>query len=519
MRRGTEARFQLVGAICYGIAVLLVLAGCGGTTGNRTGTTNPTNSPTPGPPTDTVSGTITYKGTPLAGATVTEWSTNSNVVLATTTTDAGGTYSFSGISTQGDAALELHFWATKAGYGFVPSVGSGATAIRADHTGQFAGALLAGVYLNVIDFIARANASVTGANFVAYDTKTSLVSLPATGQSTSYVAGDDGALQKGIARPSQRFTDNADGTATDSLTGLIWLKDAGCMTPAVWATALIEVNQLASGSCSLSDGSKTGQWRLPNLVELEGVIDVSASNPALTSGNSFTNVSNATYWSSTSYFGGQGGSPDAWAIRMNDGRYMNDSVTNVKATSVNQVWAVRGTGGGSIKLPATGMYVSFAAGDDGSVQSGVMAPYPRFIDNGNGTVSDLLTGLLWLKQADCIQGDWATSVAAVNTLASGQCGLSDGSAAGNWRMPNRNEMQSLQDRMQNNLSQLLNQTAYNRDGSVFQAAILSSFISSQYYWTSTTDAANASEAWTVYSCDFGVYDTPKTDIGYTLAVR
>jgi hypothetical protein len=86
-------------------------------------------------------------------------------------------------------------------------------------------------------------------------------------------------------------------------------------------------------------------------------------------------------------------------------------------------------------------------------------------------------------------------------------------------MPNRSEMESLQDRMQSNLSQLLNQTDYNSDGSVFQAAILSSFLASQYYWTSTTDAANPSAAWTVYSCDFGVYDTPKTDIGYTLAVR
>jgi len=163
--------------------------------------------------------------------------------------------------------------------------------------------------------------------------------------------------------------------------------------------------------------------------------------------------------------------------------------------------------------------VHFASGDDGNIQSGVMAPYPGFVDNGNGTVTDLLTGLTWLKLANCIQGDWATAMATVNTLASGQCGLTDGSAAGSWRMPNRNEMQSLQDRMETNLSQFLNQTDYNSDGSVFQAAILSGFIASQYYWTSTTDAANVGEAWTVYSCDFGVYDIPKSNTGYTLAVR
>jgi hypothetical protein len=41
----------------------------------------------------------------------------------------------------------------------------------------------------------------------------------------------------------------------------------------------------------------------------------------------------------------------------------------------------------------------------------------------------------------------------------------------------------------------------------------------QYYWTSTTNAADISKAWTVFSCDFGTYDTLKDNSGYTLAVR
>lgn len=500
---------------CFLAGLTLGLAGCSGASRHDPGLTDPT-APAP---TDSVAGTVTYKGRPMAGVVIAEWLTNRNVVLATTTTDAEGNYSFTGIQTQGNVPAELHFWAMKAGYGFVPSVGSGATATRADHTGQFAGTILAGIYFNVIDFVARANASIAGANFVAYDEATPLVSLGATGQTTSYAPGDDGSLQKGAAWPAARLADNADGTVTDKLTGLIWLKDAGCLAPAVWTAALTEANQLANGQCGLSDESKAGQWRMPNLVELESIVDVSASNPAVTPGSPFANVAHAIYWSSTSYFGGQQGSPDAWAIRMSDGRYMNDGASNVKALSVNQVWAVKGTSSGTIELPATGMYDVFAAGDDGSVQSGAMAPYPRFIDNANGTVTDLLTGLIWLKLANCIQGDWATALATVHTLASGQCGLTDGSAPGSWRMPNRSEMQSLEDRMQTNASQFFNQTDYNQDGSVFQAAIFASLIASQSYWTSTTDAANPAEAWTVYSCDFGVYDMPKTDAGYTLAVR
>jgi len=83
------------------VAALICLTGCGGTTRNDPGLTNP-SSPAP---TDTVSGTVTYKGAALAGVTVTEWSTNTNVVLSTTTTDVNGNYSFSGIQTTGNAPM------------------------------------------------------------------------------------------------------------------------------------------------------------------------------------------------------------------------------------------------------------------------------------------------------------------------------------------------------------------------------------------------------------------------------
>ncbi len=42
------------------------------------------------------------------------------------------------------------------------------------------------------------------------------------------VPGEDGVLAKGVAWPSPRFTDNGDGTVTDNLTDLIWLRNADC---------------------------------------------------------------------------------------------------------------------------------------------------------------------------------------------------------------------------------------------------------------------------------------------------
>jgi hypothetical protein len=137
-------------------------------------------------------------------------------------------------------------------------------------------------------------------------------SLPRTGLTTSYYTGDDGDWQTGVEWPNPRFTDNLNGTITDNLTGLIWLKNANCSSffaPTTWTAALAACNGLSAGYCGLTDGSSAGDWRLPNRNELNSLVDVRYVDPALcntsgagqwTSGNPFTNVqSSSYYWSST----------------------------------------------------------------------------------------------------------------------------------------------------------------------------------------------------------------------------
>ena len=87
-----------------------------------------------------------------------------------------------------------------------------------------------------------------------------VVPVPRTGQTTSYATGDDGALQKGVVGPSPRFTDNADGTITDNLTSLVWLKDSDCFGLQNWFEALADALSLNSGECGLTDGSVAGDW-------------------------------------------------------------------------------------------------------------------------------------------------------------------------------------------------------------------------------------------------------------------
>ena len=147
---------------------------------------------------------------------------------------------------------------------------------------------------------------VCAADFYVIPTKKkNYAPVEKTGQTTSYAAGDDGDLEKGVTWPSPRFTDNTNGTVTDNLTGLIWLKNANCFGTRTWADALSDCNSLASGSYGLSDGSVAGDWRLPNVKELQSLIHYGVYGPALpntlgtgqwSESDPFTNVQSYSYW-------------------------------------------------------------------------------------------------------------------------------------------------------------------------------------------------------------------------------
>jgi hypothetical protein len=156
------------------------------------------------------------------------------------------------------------------------------------------------------------------------------------------LAGSDGALQKGATRPNPRFTDNGDGTVTDNLTRLVWLKNANCFEMRDWATALTDSNGLANGDCSLSDGSAAGDWRLPNEKELHSLIDLAYFNPALsnaagtgqwTEGSAFSGVQSNNYWSSSTF---AYVTTVAWYVYLKYG-----NVNNINKANTYYVWPVR----------------------------------------------------------------------------------------------------------------------------------------------------------------------------------
>jgi len=74
----------------------------------------------------------------------------------------------------------------------------------------------------------------------------------------------------------------------------------------------------------------------------------------------------------------------------------------------------------------------------------IAATGDRFKDNGNGTVTDTRTGLIWLKNANpCEAKNWSDAGTYCASLANGTAGLTDGSTAGQWRLPSKTELEGI----------------------------------------------------------------------------
>jgi len=226
------------------------------------------------------------------------------------------------------------------------------------------------------------------------------VELPKTGLALCYDAasdsipcagtGQDGEFQAGAAWPTPRFEDQGDGTVVDNLTGLVWLKNANCgdLAPAgaSLAGALSAANSLHAGQCTPNDGSASGAWRLPNINDLESLIDLSQIGPALPPQHPFDNVQHGFYWSSTTE-----------AVYPNNGIGVNldtGALRGILRTDLRYVWPVKGT---SVKLPRAGQSTCWSldgstlvdctgTGEDGEMQAG--APGSAAPSAANLVVSD-----------------------------------------------------------------------------------------------------------------------------------
>jgi hypothetical protein len=331
--------------------------------------------------------------------------------------------------------------------------------------------------------------------------------------------GQDGALQAGVAWPNPRFTDRADGTVSDNLTGLVWSKNANLPSGAVtWQAALDYV-------AGMNDGTHPNfgytDWRLPNVNELESLVHAGVYNPALPA-NPFTGVRSKYYWSSTSY---AYDTYYAWIVDLNLGRvgigdkegyYYVWPVRSGQCVSLdNSIICLPKTGQTSCYNTAGDTITCMGTGQDGDLQKGVDWPDPRFTVNGDA-VTDNLTGLVWAKNANLMvtrDPTFDADSTANDGMVTWQHALNYVAKLNSenylnhtdWRLPNTRELRSLAD--------------YELFNPALPTGHPFTQVQSGYYWSSTSDAYDTGSAWLVGMYYSYVYDDGKATDYYVWPVR
>jgi hypothetical protein len=155
-------------------------------------------------------------------------------------------------------------------------------------------------------------------------------------------------------------------------------------------------------------------------------------------------------------------------------------------------------------------------GQDGALQAGVAR---RYVDNGDGTITDASTGLTWEKKSrDGSLHDWNTGYTWSDAFAAFIAGLNSARFAGytDWRLPNINELQTLVDYGR---ASLMIDPAFNTN-CVANCTVLTCSCTTPgaAYWSSTTvtgplGGVNGSAWFVDFTNGVGVGKTPKGE-GY-----
>ncbi len=270
-----------------------------------------------------------------------------------------------------------------------------------------------------------------------------------------------------------RYVDNGDGTVSDLNTGLMWQK-----TPNLTEKSSFDDAQAGAASFNLAGYN---DWRLPTIKELYSLIEFIGNShlriPYLdTDFFDFAFGSDnidGRYWSSNVYVGTvMGGQTAVFGVNFADGR-------------------IKGYGlGGGIQ-----QYVRYVRGN---TSYGVNS----FMDNGDDTITDQATGLMWQKGDNGSGVIWQDAMAYCEALNQG--GHDD------WRLPNAKELQSIVD-----YSRAPDASNPAQRGPAIDP-IFNVTETESWYWTGTTltegppDRSGSDAVYLAFGRAFGVYTDPRT---------
>lgn len=235
----------------------------------------------------------------------------------------------------------------------------------------------------------------------ASSVSSSHMTLPDTGQDSlaindPAIFGDD-ADYWSLAYHPMSMTDNFNGTVIDNNTGLIWQQsDDDSAKSASEAAAYCSQLDLASYT--------VGTWRLPTKKELITIVNYGDTYTAPAINPEFSGIdgvlSSPGYWTSTEY---ASDAAKQWFINFYDG-----GLNVAGNTSAKYVLCVQGS-----------------------------RPAQSLTDNGDGTVTDNVTGLMWQQTPYNGSMDWYNAIDSCEGLAL--------SVYDDWRLPNIKELESITD--------------------------------------------------------------------------
>ncbi len=273
-----------------------------------------------------------------------------------------------------------------------------------------------------------------------------------------------------------RYKNNGDGTITDLVTGLMWSKSADLS-----GDGDIDVNDKLTASAAENKASTFNlagynDWRLPTIKELYSLIMFNGEDVSPES----TSASGLQPFIDNDYFEFAYGDTDA-GQRIIDAQYAS-STYYVDKSDMELLFGVNFADG---RIKGYGLqtfngektfYVLYVRGNTSYGQN-------DFKDNGDGTITDNATGLMWMQDDNGVTLNWEDALDYAEDMEF--AGYSD------WRLPNAKELQSIVD--------------YSRSpGTTNSAAIDPVFNCTEItneagqkdfhlYWTSTTHASSAAQ--------------------------
>jgi hypothetical protein len=290
------------------------------------------------------------------------------------------------------------------------------------------------------------------------------------------------------------YQNNGNGTTTDLNTGLMWIRARG--NKMSWDSAFLMASQCNTGGFT--------DWRVPTIKELYSLINFN--------GKSGVNSISCIPYIDTNYFGWKTGDT-LLGERVIDAQ--DWSATKYKGLTMMGDSTIFGVNfvDGRIKgypqyKPGTGntekqrMYVRFVHGNTSYGTN-------NFVDNGDSTITDNATGLMWSKNDSRAGMNWQSALAWVQTKNSANyLGHND------WRLPTAKEMQSIVDYTR--CKDFTSSAAINPIFNISSITDEGGSINWPFFWTNTTHKDNYGGAYISFGEALGWMKIPPTATYYTL---